>query len=166
MIRPISPKTDAAAIATIYGYYVEHTTATFDLTTPTEAEMEALLTDISKGWPGLVWEEDGHMTGYCYAHPWKQKPAYDKTLETTIYLAPESTGRGIGRKLMKRLIDECRERGFKSLIACITAENSDSCRFHQSLGFKKVSDFTDVGEKFGRMLSVVDFQLQISSSGE
>ncbi|MDE6403235.1 MAG: GNAT family N-acetyltransferase, partial [Muribaculaceae bacterium] len=66
---------------------------------------------------------------------------------------------GIGRELMKELIAECRRRGFHSLIACITAENTVSCAFHERLGFVRVSHFKEVGYKSGRKLDVVDYQL-------
>lgn len=60
---------------------------------------------------------------------------------------------------MRRLIEECRALGFHSLIACVTAENSTSVRFHERLGFRQVSRFAEVGLKFGRRLDVVDLQL-------
>ena len=70
-------------------------------------------------------------------------------------------GHGIGQVLMDHLIKECRERGYMSLIACITAENEGSRRFHERLGFSQVSDFKRVGYKFGRYLDVTDYQLQL-----
>ena len=104
-------------------------------------------------------ENNGKLIGYCYAHPWKERAAYCKTLETTIYLASEAKGKGLGTRLMDRLIDECRNRGYHVLIACITAENEESCQFHERLGFKKVSHFEQVGQKFGRWLDVADYEL-------
>ena len=99
------------------------------------------------------------MIGYCYAHPWKEKAAYQTTLETTIYLSPEHTGKGIGRRMMEHLIADCREKGFHALVACITADNVGSCHLHEQLGFRKVSHFEQVGQKFHRWLDVVDYEL-------
>lgn len=96
---------------------------------------------------------------YCYAHLWKEREAYSKTLETTVYLTPESCHKGIGNLLMCRLIDECRSRGYHALIACITADNYSSLRMHESLGFRQVSRFHEAGLKFGRRLDIIDLEL-------
>lgn len=163
IIRKVIASTDAGEIADIYRWYVENSTATFEVQPLSESQMRKRIEEIASRYPCFVWEEEGRILGYCYAHRWKNYAAYDITLETTIYLAPGITGQGIGRELMRTLIDECRERGVGSLIACITAENEGSCRFHESLGFGQVSDFRKVGMKFGRLLDVRDYQLILLS---
>ena len=161
IIRPIDPIKDANEIADIYTWYVDHSTATFELRAPTSEEMASRLQSIAMKYPAFVCEEEGQIAGYCYAHLWKAFAAYSQTLETTIYLRPGTEGKGIGRVLMEHLIAACREQGVSSLIACITAENEGSRRFHESLGFRQVSDFKAVGRKFGRDLSVTDYQLML-----
>lgn len=158
MIREVRPD-DAAQIAGIYNHYILETTISFE-TQPLSAEdMRIRIEEISSYFPYFVAENNGKLTGYCYAHPWKERAAYCKTLETTIYLASEAKGRGLGTRLMTQLIKECRNRGYHALIACITAENEESCQFHERLGFKKVSHFEQVGQKFGRWLDVADYEL-------
>lgn len=158
-IRELKPDIDGRAISEIYRHYVSETTVSFEVEPPEAYTMTQRLNGIISEFPGFVWEENGKILGYCYVHRWKERKAYERTLETTIYLSPDYIGRGIGRMLMQKLIDECRRRGFVSLIACITAENVASCRFHEDLGFVKVSHFIKVGYKFGRQLDVVDYQL-------
>ena len=63
---------------------------------------------------------------------------------------------------MRRLIEECRRRGCHALVACITAENADSRRLHERLGYKQVSLFEEVGRKFGRWLDVTDYELLLN----
>ena len=158
MIRPVTPH-DAAAIAALYNHYVLHTTASFEEeAVPVEA-MRRRIEETAARWPYLVWEEQGRVKGYCYAHPWKERPAYRHTLETTVYLDPACTGRGIGTRLMHALIGECRGRGAHALVACITAGNEPSCRLHRRLGFRQVSEFHEVGFKHGQWLGVVDYEL-------
>ena len=160
MIREVRPD-DAAQIAGIYNRYILETTISFE-TQPLSAEdMRIRIEEISSYFPYFVAENNGKLTGYCYAHPWKERAAYCKTLETTIYLASEAKGRGLGTRLMTQLIKECRNRGYHTLIACITAENEESCQFHERLGFKKVSHFEQVGQKFGRWLDVADYELML-----
>lgn len=150
---------DCKAIAGIYNGYVESSTATFETEPVSEEEMRRRISDIAASYPYLVYEVDSKIAGYCYAHAWKERAAYSKTLETTIYLSEGYKGKGIGRMLMTELIEECRKRGYHALIACITAENEESRAFHLKSGFKQVSLFEKVGIKFGRRLDVVDYEL-------
>ncbi len=150
---------DAGRIAAIYNRYIAHTTITFETEPVTVEEMRIRIETISSAFPYFVYEYDGVVLGYCYAHLWKEREAYSKTLETTVYLAPEVCYQGIGNLLMVRLIEDCRFRGYHALIACVTADNLSSLRFHQSLGFRQVSIFSEVGRKFDRWLDVIDLEL-------
>lgn len=158
MIRGVE-LSDAKAIADIYNRYVTESVISFETEPLTEDEMRLRIADISSGFPYFVWEQDGEIAGYCYAHPWKERAAYGRTLETTVYLAPQYTRRGIGSRLMARLIEECRAAGYRALIACITGGNEASIALHRELGFRQVSCFEKVGFKFGRELDVVDMEL-------
>lgn len=161
MIRIVRPQ-DAETIASIYNEYVAHSTATFDTHLVTEREMRKRIARLSTQYPYFVCEAEGRIAGYCYAHPWKEKPAYAHTWETTVYLSAAYAGQGLGRSLMQTLIEECRRRGCRVLIACITEGNEASCALHERLGFRQVSSrFEQVGLKFGRWLDVVDYQLTL-----
>lgn len=159
-IRPVGPS-DHEAILTIYNHYVTDTVISFETSPLTLEEMSRRIDTISSSYPYFVCEnqDDGSIAGYCYAHQWKERAAYSKTLETTIYLSPDYTGSGIGKELMEALIKACRAAGFETLIACITYGNHASCRLHEKLGFSKVSHFHRVGKKFGFTLDVIDYQL-------
>lgn len=153
---------DYPQITDIYNFYVDNTVITFDTVKSSVPKMAARLEEIASKWPCIVAvNEEGHIVGYCYAHAWKEKAAYSATLETTVYLHPDFTGQGIGRLLMQRLIELCRQREFDVLIACITEGNEASIRLHRSLGFEKASHFKGVGRKFGRHLDVFDYQLTL-----
>ncbi len=161
MIRHVTPA-DAAEIAGIYRHYILETTVTFETEAVGEEEMRQRIADFSAHGLYFVYEEGGRIVGYCYAHPWKERKAYCHTLETTVYLSPEAHHRGIGRKLMERLIEACRETPAHALIACITGENTASIAFHRTLGFEEKSHFTEVGNKFGRWLDVIDMELLLT----
>lgn len=152
----------ASQIADIYNVYVRSTTISFDNDEVTASEMAARVGTIAAGgYPCLVCVDDttGAVAGYAYAHKWKEKPAYDTTAETTVYVAEPYHHKGVGLLLMERLIADCRKAGLHSLIACITADNAASCSFHRKLGFEQVSLFKSVGRKFDRWLDVADFEL-------
>lgn len=160
MIRPIDPATDTEAIARIYAPFVTDTDITFETVAPSVAQMRARLEEIVADFPGFVFETSGGtIAGYCYAHHWKVKDAYNPTLETTIYVDPAFSRQGIGLALMEALIGACRDSSVHSLIACITEGNDPSYRLHERLGFERVSHFRQVGFKHGRLLDVVDYQL-------
>lgn len=158
MIRNVNA-TDAQAIAHIYNHYVLNTTISFETQAVTTADMLHRITSISAQYPYLVYEHEGHVVGYCYAHLWKERVAYSQTLETTIYLHPDYCHMGIGKRLMQQLIEQCRAQGFHALIACITGGNEGSIALHRALGFEQRSCFKEVGRKFGAWLDVVDLEL-------
>lgn len=160
MIRFVEKK-DIKEITALYNKYIVEGVETFETETLTEEQMADRVGHISASCPYLVAEEDGRVAGICYAHPWKERAAYCNTYETTIYLSPDFTRRGLGTALMHRLIDECRRRGYKVLIACITGCNEASIELHRKLGFSQASHFHDVGYKLGRWLDVVDFELKL-----
>ena len=151
--------TDASYITAIYNRYIAETTISFETECLTEEKMLERIRDISGKYPYFVWEENGKPAGYCYAHQWKERAAYSRTLETTIYIDAQWQRRGIGRRLMEALIEECRAQGYHALIACITGDNDTSIKMHERLGFTKVSCFKEVGHKLGRVLDVVDLEL-------
>lgn len=160
MIRAVC-QDDIGAIVEIYNHYVVNSVITFETDPVSIDEMERRICRIVERYPCLVYEQDGKLVGYCYAHQWKEKAAYDTTAETTVYLSPERRGGGVGGELMRALIDECKERGLHALIACITAGNQASIALHERLGFKRVSTFSQVGRKFGEWLDIVDYELVI-----
>ena len=158
MIRKVKQE-DCKAIAAIYNGYIANSTTTFETEPVSEEEMGQRISTIASQYPYLVCEMDSAVVGYCYAHAWKERAAYSKTFEISVYLSPECKGKGIGKQLMLRLIDECKKMGCHALIACITEENEGSKVFHLKLGFKQVSLFKEVGIKFGRRLDVSDYEL-------
>ena len=172
-IRPVK-LSDAAAVADIYNHYVDHTDISFETQPLTpdamRSRIEALCADVrlrldSGEPPYYVSLSHGIVTGYCYAHAWKERAAYNRTIETTVYVSPSSLHQGIGTALMQRLISHIMTLGtFHALIACITGGNTASCRMHEKLGFRRVSCFTNVGFKFGRYIDVTDYELELTQT--
>lgn len=153
MIRQASPS-DAAAICDIYNYYVLNTCITFEETAVTVPEMAGRIEDTISSLPWLIWEENGAVVGYAYASKWKGRCAYRYSTESTVYLRPNVIGRGIGRKLYQQLVGDLRKAGMHSVIGGIALPNDASQRLHESLGFKKVAHFEQVGWKFKKWIDV------------
>jgi L-amino acid N-acyltransferase YncA len=158
-IRPVTAA-DLPFVTRIYEHAVLHGTATFELTPPDLAEMtrrfDALM---DGGFPYFVADLDGRVVGYAYAGPYRPRPAYRFTVENSVYLDPAIHRRGIGLRLMLRLIGDCEACGFRQMIAVIgDSANAGSIGVHMRCGFQMIGTHPNVGFKFGRWLDTVMMQ--------
>jgi L-amino acid N-acyltransferase YncA len=158
-IRP-TVEADLPAITAIYAQAVREGTATFELEPPDLAEMtRRFRVLIEGGFPYLVAEQEGGIAGYAYAGAYRPRPAYRFTVENSVYLDPVSHRRGIGARLMERLITDCEARGFRQMIAVIgDSANAASIALHRRCGFELIGTHPSVGLKFGRWLDTVMMQ--------
>lgn len=150
---------DAQSIASIYNWYIANSCCTFEEEPLGEAEMRERIGMAEADKPWLVLEEEGVLRGYAYASIWKDRAAYKRSREATIYLHRDATGSGRGRLLYQHLIDELRQEPIHSLIASIALPNASSVALHESLGFTKAGQFSEVGYKFGKFVDVGYWQL-------
>ena len=158
VIRPYAPA-DIPAVTRIYGHYVRDTVITFETAEPDEAEMANRFATIAgKGHPLLIAEEDGQVIGYAYASTYRPREAYRFTCEDSIYLAPDAVGKGLGSRLLARLIEDSAKAGLKQMLAVITAERANSIRLHEKHGFRFVGKYEALGYKFDRWLDIVHMQ--------
>jgi phosphinothricin acetyltransferase len=158
-IRPAT-EADLPAITAIYKQAVREGTATFELAPPDLSEMmrryRAL---VDGGYPYFVATLDGEVAGYAYAGAYRPRPAYRFTVENSIYLRPASHRRGIGLRLLHRLIEESEKRGYRQMVAVIgDSANAGSIAVHTACGFQMIGTHPDVGLKFGRWLDTVMMQ--------
>ncbi len=159
MLRPATPA-DAAGIAAIYNHYVTHTIVTFEEEVITRKEMAQRISEVrDAGRPWFVWEENQRILGYSYANAWKSRCSYRFSLETTVYLDPTATRRGLGTQLYTALIDALRPTKTHALIGGIALPNAGSVALHEKLGFQKVAHFKEVGWKFDQWIDVGYWQL-------
>ena len=154
MIRSVR-LSDAEAITKIYNYYVKETTVTFETEEIDIMEMEKRIKKtLEYGYPFIVHEENNKVTGYAYVGKFRERSAYSESLETSIYLDINEKGRGIGRKLYKRLIELSQEAGVHVLIGVVSYPNLASQRLHESVGFEKAGVIKEAGKKFGKYIDV------------
>jgi phosphinothricin acetyltransferase len=158
-IRP-AEEADLPAITEIYEHAVRHGTATFELVPPDLAEITRRYRALMDGgFPYFVATIDGSVVGYAYAGDYRPRPAYRFTVENSIYLRPASHRRGIGLRLLQRLILECEARGYRQMIAVIgDSANAGSIGVHTKTGFTLIGTHPNVGFKFGRWLDTVMMQ--------
>ncbi len=158
-IRP-AQISDVPAIARIYAQAVREGTASFEIDPPDEAEMQRRYQALQAGkFPYLVAQCDGAVAGYAYAAPYRARPAYDWSVEDTVYVAPEWHRRGVGRALLAALIEEAEARAFRQMVAVIgDSANTASVELHRAAGFRLVGTLENIGFKFDRWLDSVLMQ--------
>jgi len=152
-----STEQDLPAITAIYAHHVLSGTATFETTAPSQGEMAARRADVlGKGLPYLVAEEDDRVLGFAYCQWFKPRPAYRFSAEDSIYLHPDASGKGLGRRLLAELAAQAEAAGIRKLMAVIgDSANAASIGVHRSVGFEPVGVFKSCGWKFGKWLDIV-----------
>ena len=151
---------DADALAEIYNHYVTSTVVTFEEEAVAAEDMAQRLRDVcARDLPYLVLAEEDAIVGYAYAGPWKTRSAYRHTVESSVYLRADRTGEGLGGQLYRALILACTERSLHCMIGGIALPNDASVRLHESLGFRHIGRFEEVGKKLGRWIDVGYWQL-------
>lgn len=157
-IRPATAA-DAPAIAAIYAHHVRHGTATFDTDPPpVDYWTDKIATLAARNWPFLVTDIDGEVAGYAYATQFRDRAAYARTCENSIYIRPGMIGRGIGTVLIEALLEAATASGFREMIAVIGGGEPASVALHIKAGFRHAGRMERVGEKFGRLLDTVYMQ--------
>ena len=158
--------TDAAGIASIYRHYVDHTRISFEEQAPDPQEMARRLSGDRPGYhPWLVAEDDGRLLGYAASSPFRTRPAYRWTVETGIYLAPDATGRGLGRQLLTPLLGMLERQGYVAAIGAIALPNDASVALHEKLGFAHTGTYRGVGFKLGEWLDVGLWEKDLAPRG-
>jgi phosphinothricin acetyltransferase len=158
MIRSVNPA-DASGICNIYNQYVVSTAITFEENPVSVIEMESRIKDTLPNYPWLVYEENGIILGYTYAHKWKERSAYRYSVETGIYLDAECKGKGIGTLLKGELLKVLKKKSIHAVICGIALPNQASIALCEKFGFEKVAHFKNVGFKMNKWIDVGYWQL-------
>jgi L-amino acid N-acyltransferase YncA len=158
----IADTEDAVELLKIYRPYVTDTAISFEYKVPTVQEFAGRIENILKKYPYLVAECAGEIIGYAYAAPFKERAAYDWSVETTIYIRMDCRQSGVGRKLYIKLEELLKKQGVLNMNACIAwPEKEDerltmaSIYFHEKLGYQMVGKFHKSGYKFNRWYDMV-----------
>jgi L-amino acid N-acyltransferase YncA len=155
---------DIAAVQRIYAHHVHHGTASFEEEPPSLDEMKRRFAEIAaRGLPYLVAERDGTIVGYSYAATYRTRSAYRFTVEDSVYIDPAHMGQGVGKALLRALIERCRAKGLRQIVAIIGDRSAPSIALHAALGFRLVGHLEGVGLKFDRWMDTTLMQLDLSA---
>ena len=151
---------DLPALTAIYNHYIVHTPITFDVQPYEPEQRRPWFEDHAPAGRHrlLVAEEDGAAAGYASTSRWRPKPAYETTVESSVYVRADAVGRGIGRDLYAALFDAMANEDVHTVVAGVALPNPASIALHERFGFRHVGVFRDVGRKFGKYWDVAWFQ--------
>ena len=155
IIRPVV-QDDLPALLAIYNYYVVNTPVTFDIEPRTLAQRQLWFDTFAPTgrYRCFVAEQDGTAIGWACSGKFKEKAAYDTSVETSIYLAPGEQGKGLGRRLYQTLFDALASEDVHSAFGGVTQPNEASVGLHLAMGFSHVGTYREVGRKFGKFWDV------------
>lgn len=164
-VRAATPQ-DAEQLLEIYTPFVisedcSVSNVSFELTAPSLAEFRQRIVDISSKYPYLVGEKDGQILGYVYCHPYRERLAYQWSVEVTIYLASAGQGKGLGRLLYETMEKLLCLQGVTMAYSCITLGNEHSIKMHEAVGYRLIGTFTNSGYKNGQWLDTVWLEKQL-----
>jgi phosphinothricin acetyltransferase len=155
---------DLAEILAIYNHAIETTTAVYSYQPHTlEMRREWYAAKQREGHPVLVAERGGQVIAFGALGPFRAWPGYKYTVENSIYVAEPFRGQGVGKLLLRPLIEAARRLEMHAVIAGIDASNVASVHLHTSFGFHEVAHFREVGYKFGRWLDLKFLELLLET---
>lgn len=146
----IATPDDAPIIHDIYGYYINHTVATFNEVNKSIQKHREEIAALLEQYPFLIAENDGQFLGFANAEPIRPQSGYRFCVELTIYLHPDTPKHsGVGKKLYSALFDILQKQGYRSAFAVLEANNEASIALHSHFGFEELVRFPNVGYKHG-----------------
>ena len=148
LIRPARAG-DSAGCAAIYAPFVAETAVSFETEPPTAAQMAERIASCLRTHAWLVAEDGDELLGYAYATAHRQRPAYQWAAEVSVYVAPTSQRRGVGRALYGQLLVDLAAYGYRLALAGVTLPNPASVALHEAMGFEPVGVYRGVGYKLG-----------------
>ncbi len=160
LVRPAAV-TDLPAVKSVYDHQVLTGVATFDVVPPPLSSWEARLASTETGDHLLVADDDGRVLGYACSTAYRPRPAYARTRETSVYLAPGAEGRGVGRALYDDLLARLRADEVHTVLAVVAQPNPASEALHRGCGFERVGVLPEVGFKQGRWIDTALWALRL-----
>ena len=152
-------------LVNIYNHYVSTSTVTFDLEVWTIDDMAYKIESVNAlGMPFIVAEREGELVGYAYLSTFREKAAYDTTMENTLYLTEAARGARIGATMLEELCRIGAIAGVREVIAVIanTPDAVPSIRLHDKAGFTRVGEMDNVGRKFDEWIGIVMMQKSLA----
>lgn len=163
MLVRMATESDLPELLDIYNYEVTNGYATFDSVPQTYEQRKVWFDAHNIGnHPLIVAEESGKVAGYASLSEYRSKDSYRTTVELSVYVAEAFRRKGVATRLMSAILDRARADGsIHTVVSVITSGNEASLALHRRFGFEYCGSLREVGCKFGRMLSIDNYQLMV-----
>jgi len=162
-VRDATPD-DASSICSIYAPIVRDTHVSFEIEPPTVEEIGRRMDSAPVPW--LVWDSEGEVAGFASAGRFRERAAYRWTAETSVYVAPGTRRRGIGRGLCRAMLDRLRAAGYRSAVGVVALPNPASERLLETLCYRRVGTLAEAGFKLGRWWDVELWQHDLTRGSD
>jgi phosphinothricin acetyltransferase len=151
---------DAEALLAIYNHYVANTHISFDLEPRSLEHRRAWLATFAETgrYQCFVADRDNVAIGWASSSRFKERAAYDTSIETSVYLALAESGKGLGRRLYQTLFDALSGEDLHRCYGVIGLPNEASIGLHVAMGFRHIGTQTEAGRKFGRYWDVAWYE--------
>ena len=157
---------DAPGILAIYAPFIEHTSLTFETEVPSIEAFAQRIETYLQNWPWLVCEINGKIAGYAYASRYRERVAYQWSVETSVYVQDDFAGTGVAKALYESLFEILQRQGFRNVYAVINLPNDRSVAFHEKCGFRYFATYEQVGYKLGKWKNVGWWRLILNEFGD
>lgn len=162
LLLRLATAADAENILKIYAPYIENTSLTFETTVPTVEQFADRIRHYLQEFPWLVAEENGMIVGYAYASRYRERVAYQWSVECSVYIHDDHHRKGIARLLYTNLFSILSKQGFRTVYAVINLPNDNSVALHEKLGFQWFATYEKVGHKLGQWKNVGWWRLTLN----
>ncbi len=150
----LANEADASGILDIYAPYIENTSITFETEVPLVESFGKRIGTFLQNWPWLVCEADGRIAGYAYASRYRERVAYQWSVECSVYVHDDFLRKGVAKALYESLFEILKKQGFRNVYAVINLPNDRSVSFHEKCGFRYFATYEQVGYKLGKWKNV------------
>jgi L-amino acid N-acyltransferase len=158
----LANESDLDSINEIYNYHVLRSTCTYQLEPETIEDRRTWFLDHPPGrYPVIVAECDDEILGWGSLSKWRPRAAMAPTVEVTVYIRHDKHRQGLGKLILRELIDRARQLGYHSAIASISGDQAASIGLHEQFGFQCVAHLSEVAIKFDRWLDLLYLQLKL-----
>ena len=154
VIRPATAA-DAGAIATIYNQGIEDRVATLETDLRTPDERRQWLAARRPRHPVIVAEAGGQVVGWGSLNVFNPRKAYDYVVDFSVYVERGWRGKGVGSRLLTRLIELARELGYHKLVLSAFPSNAGGMALYQKLGFRTVGIYREQGKLHGKWVDTI-----------
>lgn len=152
-------ETDLPFVLELYNYYTLHSTAVYFIEPITLEEVRAIVPIGNQLYRSfLIRDKNDEAVGFCYFNRFKERPAFRVSVEVTIYLHPDQTGKGFGSEALCLLESYIRAEGFTNAVALIDSANDASIRLFRRHGYECCARIQSVAEKMGQLLTLEIYQ--------